>query len=182
MMLNYYNNQLTKLPDLPPNLTELFCYNNQLTELPDLPSTLTHLFCYNNQLTELHELPPNLNILICDSNQLTGLPILPSTLTHLCCFSNQLTGLPILPSTLTHLYCYDNPYLHITSEISRRFNIPETPNYNKKASIIQKIWKCIYRKKRLIPLHRHIEEFLLRPNNFFYQEAMKSFTTKSFNH
>ncbi len=44
------DNQLTELPELPKNLTELFCYDNQLTELPELPKGLERLYCSHNKL------------------------------------------------------------------------------------------------------------------------------------
>jgi RNA-binding protein YhbY len=43
-------NNLTKLPNLPNSLKELYCVNNNLTELPDLPNSL-YFKCYNNPLT-----------------------------------------------------------------------------------------------------------------------------------
>ena len=53
---------ITSLPDLTrfTNLKKLYCYNNQLTSLPDLPPNLQILNCSNNKLTSLPDLPPNL--------------------------------------------------------------------------------------------------------------------------
>ena len=58
--LNVSDQKLTKLPELPDNLKELFCYVNKLTILPELPATLETLYCYNNNLTMLPELSDNL--------------------------------------------------------------------------------------------------------------------------
>jgi Leucine-rich repeat (LRR) protein len=106
--LNCSNNELTTLPDLPPNLIGLYCSNNELTTLPDLPQNLEELNCSNNELTTLPDLPPNLITLYCRNNQLTSLPTLPPNLITLYCRNNQLTSLPNLPQNLQVLYCYDN--------------------------------------------------------------------------
>ena len=89
--LNCRNNQLTSLPELPPNLQWLDCHYNQLTNLPELPLSLQWLDCHSNQLTNLSELPPSLEELDCYSNQLTSLPKLPRSLQRLHCRFNQLT-------------------------------------------------------------------------------------------
>ena len=62
--------KLTKLPELPDTLKELYCSNNQLNKLPDLPDTLQVLYCNNNQLTKLPDLPDTLIELSCSGNQL----------------------------------------------------------------------------------------------------------------
>ena len=45
---------LTKLPELPDLLRELYCNNNKLTELPDLSNLLIYLDYGNNNLTYLN--------------------------------------------------------------------------------------------------------------------------------
>jgi Leucine-rich repeat (LRR) protein len=122
------NMGLEELPELPPNLTHLYCWSNKLRHLRDLPKSLTHLYCGGNYLTELPELPaglshlyflennikvlpripPNLKELYCDSNNLTSLPNL-EHLEVLSCSKNSLASLPDLPA-LTTLYCEENPW------------------------------------------------------------------------
>ena len=43
--LEFYHGDLTILPELPPNLVELFCHNNWLFSLTKLPGTLKKLYC-----------------------------------------------------------------------------------------------------------------------------------------
>ena len=102
------NCDLTKLPNLPNSLTNLFCYNNNLTKLPNLPDSLTHLFCYNNNLIELPNLPTSLIELYSNNNKLTYLPNLPKSLVFLECYNNNLIKLPEIPNSLNHLFCYNN--------------------------------------------------------------------------
>jgi len=117
--LSVIGNNLTKLPDLPPNLQELYCYNNNLTSLPDLPATLNILSCANNQLTNLPVLSPNLQKLFCHNNNILFLPRLPPNLTSLFCNNNKLKVLPELPESIippsdqitTFFLCDNNPFI-----------------------------------------------------------------------
>ena len=124
--LDVSNIDLISLPELPDNLTHLYCSNNNLTSLPKLPDNLVELDCSNNQLTNLPTLPDTLVELYCNNNQLTTLPalpdilvelnyyynltlaVLPDTLVELDCSNNQLTTLPALPDTLVELDCSNN--------------------------------------------------------------------------
>jgi len=47
-VLDVEENNLYKLPQLPKNITDLFCSYNNLSELPELPEKLTDLFCHHN--------------------------------------------------------------------------------------------------------------------------------------
>ena len=78
-----------ELPELPPNMTHLFCSHNKLRVLPELPKTLKRLDCDNNELIELPTLPPNLKDLNCSYNNLKKLPELPDTLEELTCNYND---------------------------------------------------------------------------------------------
>jgi hypothetical protein len=51
------------LPNLPQNLTVLYCLQNKLTSLPNLPQNLKTLNCSNNKITSLPNLPQNLHYL-----------------------------------------------------------------------------------------------------------------------
>ena len=102
---------ITSLPDLTrfTNLKKLNCSRNNLTSLPNLPPNLTELNCYGNQLNLLPTLPPKLEVLTCYMNKLTSLPTLPQNLTLLYCYENNLTSLPNLPPNLKTFYGYYNP-------------------------------------------------------------------------
>ena len=126
--LNYSRKNLTKLPELPDNLQELFCDGNKLTSLPKLPNNLEILWCDHNQLTSLPKLPNNLEILWCEHNQLTSLPKLPDNLKELHCQTNQLTSLPKLPDNLKYLYCNHNRFTEPLKGVDR-FDIDNIYTY-----------------------------------------------------
>lgn len=134
--LNCSYNQITQLPELPPNLTYLntsHCINlitieslphslefidcsfNQINILPDLPSNLKQLYCAVNTLNMLPNLPYNLTHIDCSFNNLTSLPYLPENLVHINCSYNELTSLPDLPTDLGLLY--NNPLNIFNNEI-----------------------------------------------------------------
>ena len=81
---------LTKLPNLPNSLIELWCYDNKLTKLPKLPTSLENFGCGSNNLTELPNLPNLLKSLYCHNNILTELPDLPNSLKYLSWDDNNL--------------------------------------------------------------------------------------------
>ena len=95
--MSFYDQGITSLPDLPPNLKVLYCHHNNLTSLPPLPDGLEVLWCRDNQITSLPPLPATLIDLDCSDNQITSLPPLPKKLQQLNCSFNQLTTLPFLP-------------------------------------------------------------------------------------
>ncbi len=137
-------NELTSLPQLP-NCEVLICQNNKLTSLPQLPNCQI-LSCQNNKLTSLPQLP-NCQILSCGANQLTYLPELPKC-NSLYCSQNKLTYLPqLLESGRFEIIVNLNKYLHINKHLAIKYNIKETPNYNKCARIIQRNYKKYLRIK-----------------------------------
>lgn len=161
-----YKNKLTSLPELP-NCTMLICYYNQLTHLPDLPQCQT-ITCHHNNLVAIPELP-NCKQLQCYFNQLTHLPNLPKCESLMCnhnklvtlprllkcrvlyCYNNNLITLPILPA------CYnigfdDNKYLHIPTDRAKKYHCDATPNYNRAALKIQKVYVRFIRNKYLSSL------------------------------
>jgi hypothetical protein len=105
--INVQFNQITILPDLPPNLRTFICSNNQLTSLPNLPNNLRILDCSYNKITALPTvLPSNLMTLFCTDNLLKTLPQLPSSLQGLMCSYNaNIKVIPTLPQTLIRLSC-----------------------------------------------------------------------------
>jgi Leucine-rich repeat (LRR) protein len=59
----------------------------------------------------------------------------------LCCYNNKIIKLENLPNNLTWLNCYNNKYLHISKKYAKKFDLKETPNYEKYIIKIQKFWK-----------------------------------------
>jgi len=72
-----------------------------------------------------------------------------------------------LPTTLNILRCDDNKYLHITKKYAKRFEIAVTPNYNQKASMIQRVWKA---KK-----YKYIMIDMIKNNNNVLHDSFKSY-------
>lgn len=164
---------LKRLPEnFPRHIKILYCSNNQLTSLPAL-SNCIRLDCYNNHLTSLPALP-NCTILQCNKNHLRSLPALPNC-TALYCQNNQLTRLPALPNC-TKLDCY-NKYLHIDSHIAHKFNIPETPDYNKNANILQKRFRYKYTYKHITTISIFIDEVKYRPDSILVSEIASKYST-----
>ncbi len=115
-----------------------------LKQLPPIPISCQILYCWKNKLTFLPQLP-NCIILSCSSNKLTSLPELPKC-RSLYCYDNQLTCLPSLPCCIT-LWRFGNKYLYINKNLAKKYNIKETPNYNKCATIMQRNYKKYLRRK-----------------------------------
>ncbi len=136
-------NKLTTLPYLP-NCRTLYCYGNNLTILPQLPDCQI-LNCGNNKLKTLPELS-NCEELRCDSNELRILPQLPNCLL-LSCYYNKLISLPELPNCMSIFGTNSNKYLHINKLQAKKFELQESPDYNKYATIIQRNYKNYLRKK-----------------------------------
>ena len=124
-----------------------------LTSLPALPFC-TELYCENNQLTTLSDIP------YC---------------TILYCYNNQLTSLPVLPNC-TVLRCCNNKYLHINSYIAYKFNIPETPDYNRNAKTLQTrfLHKRIYKNMTTISIL--VDEVKYRPDSVIISEIASKYS------
>lgn len=111
------NNQLTKLPKLPPNLQTLYCDNNLIDTIKNLPNKLGELNCSNNKIKYL-SLPNNLSVLKCGFNLISNLDILPDSLGSLECNNNLLDSLPLLPKKITFFDCSYN-------KIKKLISLPE---------------------------------------------------------
>jgi E3 ubiquitin-protein ligase SspH2 len=132
---------ITKLENLPDNLTKLNCSNNLITKLENLPNNLTLIYCSDNEITKLENLPNKLVNLDCSYNKIAKLGNLPNKLTFLNCSNNLITKFEILPNNLIELECYNNKYLYISKKYAQKFDLEETPNYEKNIIKIQKFWK-----------------------------------------
>jgi Leucine-rich repeat (LRR) protein len=102
---------------IPDDCDNFNCCSLNLSKLPDLPNGLEELYCHINELTELPELPYGLIVLYCSENNLTELPVLPDGLEFLCFQYNNITELPELPNRLEELNCYCNPIKYITPDM-----------------------------------------------------------------
>lgn len=111
--LDCSDNNLTFLPELPPNLQYLSCQGNQISEIPNLNQLLIYLNCASNQITNISNLPITLTELNCTSNDLVSLPVLPPNLEILECIVNQITSLPALPNSLSILNCGGNELISL---------------------------------------------------------------------
>jgi hypothetical protein len=123
--LNLSHMDLTALPPLPADLTQLVCTDNFLSALPPLPSGLRILNAARNRLTELPDLPITLTKLDVTENKLAALPPLPATLEQLYCSHNCLTdqSLVLWPPRLHTLHCSHNRlrlFPEIPGHITRR--------------------------------------------------------------
>jgi len=113
-IIDCYENNLSKLPKLPDNLTSINCYTNNLIKLPNLSNfiNLRFLNCGYNRLTELPDLSCLINLtkLYCHGNELTKLPKLSKCikLKQLVCNNNKLTKLPNLNKCVDLLLIYCN--------------------------------------------------------------------------
>jgi len=120
-ILNVSQNNLNKLPALPPGLKQLYCNNNKLTQLPDLPDTLEEIHCCDNQLECLPKLPKNLRTLWCKHNKIKRLQTLPDKLECIVCPDNKITIIPNLPDSLKMLSCDLNPIVRFPDKVPAYF-------------------------------------------------------------
>lgn len=88
--LDYSDNLLTQLLELPSDLQILDCSSNKLSTLPELPAGLLMLDCSYNRLVCLPKLPGGLQILICDNNWMVAFPELPPSLQILIFDNNPI--------------------------------------------------------------------------------------------
>ena len=103
-----FNNQITKIENLPSNLQELQCSNNKITKIENLPSNLQILYCHDNQITKIENLPHNLQAFDCSRNKITKIENLLPNLQELYCSSNNITKIENISPNLQELYCSNN--------------------------------------------------------------------------
>lgn len=115
--IDCHNNLLVSLPDLPNTLEIIICFNNLIDSIPVLPSSLKWLDCHNNQLVFLSDITDSILYLDCSMNYLTELKYYYSG-AELYCQGNQLTSLPQIKNGITKLNISDNPGLKCLPPIS----------------------------------------------------------------
>ena len=97
------NNQITKIENLPNSLQILNLQYNQITKIENLPSSIQALYLSNNQITKIENLPSSIQTLYLSDNQITKIENLPNSLQSLCLGGNQIAELPLLLLELIHL-------------------------------------------------------------------------------
>ena len=97
------NNQITKIENLPNSLQILNLQYNQITKIENLPSSIQTLYLSDNQITKIENLPNSLQSLCLNGNQITKIENLPNSLQSLCLGGNQIAELPLLLLELIHL-------------------------------------------------------------------------------
>jgi len=104
--LNCYGNNIESIPDLKDNinLRHIDFSQNKLKELPELPEKLDYFDCFNNFINKMPELPKTLNYFECSQNNLKELPELPENLETFCCVDNPLEMMPKLPESVERIY------------------------------------------------------------------------------
>ena len=146
---NYEGQDLTKLPRLKYNLTELNCSHNRLESfesLGHLPGNIIKLNCSFNLLPKLSYLPP-LRELNCSFNRITSFPErLPSSLIVFNCEGNELTILPeYIPHSLKIFNCSANKLTVLPESLPKRELTSLYCGANKLTSL-PKIPKILYAK------------------------------------
>ena len=116
LILSY--NQITKIENLPKNLQTLHLYNNEITKIENLPDSLQKLYLSGNQITKIENLPENLYTLYLSNNQITKIENLPENRLILYLDYNLITKIENLPENLQILYLHYN-------QITTIKNLPE---------------------------------------------------------
>ncbi len=102
-VLDFHNNFLTKMPNLPISMSYINGANNSLTSL-NLPLSLSYLNCSNNSLTNLPTtMPSGLQTIVADFNNISTLSTMPNTTVSMS-FNNNgpLTTILSLPTNLQY--------------------------------------------------------------------------------
>jgi len=110
-VLELKNMNLYELPDLPDYITKLDISGNYITKLLNLPKNLTHLDASSNRLREVI-LPDNICVVNLTYNQLTEIN-LPSGLKQLSLAYNEFLECPKFGDNLADLDISNNKLSHI---------------------------------------------------------------------
>jgi len=111
--IEIYKASITRVKNLPIELTRLVIHDNLITSLDNLPKGVVELDLKNNYLQSLEiGALKSLSTLIVSNNQLESLGPLPDSLRILECDRNHLATLDLLPCRrLERLHCSGNPIL-----------------------------------------------------------------------
>jgi hypothetical protein len=113
VLLDLSNENLTKIPIIPNDVTELHLQYNQITKIENLSNSIQILWLNNNQITKIENLPENLQKLDSSYNQITKIENLPKNIQTLYLDSNQITKIENLPANLQTLYLTNNQIIKI---------------------------------------------------------------------
>ena len=115
--------ELTKVPDLPPNVLSLSLAGNKLKSLENLPKSLKVLDLESNNIgnktvLKLDHLPDTLESLKISNNNIQNLTHLPKSLTHLEAENCNISHIKSFPKNMKHILLAQNDLEEI----------PELPN------------------------------------------------------
>jgi len=113
--------KISKIENLPQNLSTLDISNNQIAEIENLPQKITELHIENNEIFKIKNLPENLSMLDVSDNQISKIENLPQNLSVLNVSDNQITEIENLPDNLSSLFINNN-------QISKVENLPDNLN------------------------------------------------------
>lgn len=132
---------VTRIINIPENITQLFCNHNRITELNDLPSTLTELYVNGNVIEKIDLANcSNLKKLYIMNNRVQTITNIPKSLEVLMCSNNQIKYLDLnglVSLKMFHCDGNENIVIENTPENIIDSKYPETLN-NTKESIAPK--------------------------------------------
>ena len=120
--LNLSYNQITKIANLPSSVQKLWLHNNYITKIENLPSSVQKLYLSNNRITKIENLPSSLQELSLANNLITKIENLPDLIQNLYIDNNEITKIENLPENL-QILCLEN------NEITKIENLPENLQY-----------------------------------------------------
>ncbi|RPJ75653.1 MAG: hypothetical protein EHM20_08590 [Alphaproteobacteria bacterium] len=128
---------LTKIGNLPDNLTVFDCSRTQVTKIENLSDNLTAFYCDYTQITKIENLPDNLTTFDCRDIPITKIENLPSGLLEFYCSPEKITHVDnILIEWWRHRGGFELRKYNIIKRLQRRMRI-RFDIKNKKAKIIQ---------------------------------------------
>jgi Leucine-rich repeat (LRR) protein len=108
VLLNLSNQNLTKIPIIPNDVTKLILSHNQITKIENLPDSLQELWLDDNQITKIENLTSSIQELWLNDNQIIKIENLPNSLQELHLRNNEITKIENLPENLQELYLIHN--------------------------------------------------------------------------
>jgi len=123
--LSCKNNNLTSIPDLPPQLKTLNLRSNNISNINPLPQSVLDLDLRNNSLVNVPEFPNQIETLKLCFNNFSNIPNLPDSLRVLFFAYNNLVSLPTLPPKTEQVLCYNNQieYIELIPETIEIFRV-----------------------------------------------------------
>jgi Leucine-rich repeat (LRR) protein len=149
LTLNFDNNNIEEIKNLPHNLKYLSCAHNKIKYLGNLPDGLTELNCSNNLITHCHILPKTLEKLYINNNKLSEFNVsLDSKLVVLNISNNMLIDTETLSKKylpmIVQLYCTHTLISNLPEKMSSYLEIIDVRNNNYLHDLPEKMCYCLY--------------------------------------